>query len=188
MRKLSVFNFVSLDGCFEGPVQGDISWHRHDDEGRAFTAEKLAQGNMLLFGRITYDIMSSYWPTEDGRRNEPDVAEGMNSAEKIVFSRTMENASWSNTTVMKDDIVDRVREMKRSEGKNMSILGSGSIVTLFAQHGLIDEYQIMVDPVVLGNGRRIFDGIGKRLSLTLIDTKVFRSGSVLLRYKPEEEA
>ena len=185
MRTVSVFNFISLDGCFEGPVKGDISWHRHDDEGRAFSAEKLGLGNMLLFGRVTYDIMSSYWPSEVALRNDPVDAERMNGAEKIVFSRTLDKASWNNTTVMKDDIVGRVREIKRSEGRNMTILGSGSIVTLFAAHGLIDEYQFMVDPVVLGNGTRIFDGIGKQMELTLTGTRVFRNGSVLLSYKPK---
>jgi len=183
MRTLSVFNFISLDGCFEGPVKGDISWHKHDEEGRAFSAEKLGQGNMLLFGRVTYDIMSSYWPSEAALRSDSIEAERMNRAEKIVFSRTLDRASWNNTTVIKDDIVGRVREIKRSEGKNMTILGSGSIVTLFAAHGLIDEYQFMVDPVVLGNGTRIFDGIEKQLELTLTGTRVFRNGCVLLSYK-----
>jgi dihydrofolate reductase len=187
MRRVTVFNFISLDGCFEGPVKGDISWHMHDEEGRAFSVEKLGLGNMLLFGRRTYDIMSSYWPSEVALRNDPVVAESMNRAEKIVFSKTMDKASWNNTNVMKDDIVGRIREIKRSEGRNMTILGSGSIVTLFAAHGLIDEYQFMVDPIVLGNGTRIFDGIGKQLKLTLTETRVFRNGSVLLCYKPKGE-
>jgi dihydrofolate reductase len=176
---------MSLDGFFEGPVKGDISWHMHDEEGRAFSADKLAEGNTLLFGRVTYDIMSSYWPSEDALKKDPVVAESMNRAEKIVFSRTLNNAAWNNSMMIKDDVVGRIREIKRSEGENMTILGSGSIVTLFAAHGLIDEYQFMVDPVVLGSGTRIFDGIGKQLKLMLTGTKVFRNGSVLMCYKPK---
>ncbi|NTW51597.1 MAG: dihydrofolate reductase [Chlorobiaceae bacterium] len=187
MRTVSVFNFISLDGCFEGPVKGDIGWHRHDEVGRAYAVEMIARGNVLLFGRVTYDIMSSYWPTEAARSSDPVMAEGMNNAGKIVFSRTMDKAAWSNTTVIKDDVVERVREIKRSGGTNLTILGSGSIVKLFAENNVIDEYQFMVDPVVLGSGRRIFDGIEKRLRLTLKATRVFRNGSVLLIYNPAGE-
>ena len=184
MRTLSVFNFISLDGCFEGPLKGDISWHRHDEDGRNFAAEMITRGNTLLFGRVTYDIMSSYWPTELAFKNDPAVAEAMNSTEKIVFSRTMNKAAWSNTTVMKDDVVERIRKLKRSEGPNLTILGSGSMVKLFAENNLVDDYQFMVDPVVLGRGTRILDGIEAPLKLTLTSTRVFGNGSVLLEYKP----
>lgn len=184
MGILSVFNFMSLDGCFEGPLKGDISWHRHDADGRAYAAEMIARGNMLLFGRVTYDSMSSYWPTEMARLNDPVMAEGMNSAAKIVFSRTMDKAAWRNTTVMKDDVLDQIRKLKGSGGPNLTILGSGSIVKLFAENNLVDDYQFMVDPVVLGRGTRILDSIGMPLKLTLTSTRVFVNGSVLLEYKP----
>ena len=187
MRKINVFNFMSLDGCFEGPAKGDISWHRHDAEGSAFAAESMTHGSTLLFGRVTYDIMSSYWPTQNAIGTDPVVADRMNKAEKIVFSRTMETASWNNTRVVTGDIVDKVRKMKLTEGKGMTILGSGSIVTLFAENGLIDEYQFMVDPVVLGAGSRIFDGIRNRLNLKLTSTRTFLNGCVLLCYATDAQ-
>jgi dihydrofolate reductase len=187
MRTINVFNFISLDGCFEGPTKGDISWHRHDAEAGAFAADSMKHGSTLLFGRVTYDIMSSYWPTKDAILNNPLVAKGMNSAEKIVFSRTMKTAAWNNTRVLNGDIVAEVRKMKLTEGKEMTILGSGSIVTLFAENGLIDEYQFMVDPVVLGSGTRIFDGIRNRLNLKLTSARTFMNGCVLLCYTSDDQ-
>jgi dihydrofolate reductase len=187
MGRISVFNFISLDGFFEGPRKGDISWHRHDAEGGAFAAENLTHGSILLFGRVTYDIMSSYWPTASAIQQDPVVAERMNNAGKIVFSRTMKTAGWQNTTVMGGEIVDAVRNLKQTDGKDMTILGSGSIVTLFAEHGLIDSYQFMVDPVVIGNGTKVFNGISKRLNLNLTATRRFDNGCVLLCYEPAEQ-
>lgn len=186
MRKLSVFNFISLDGCFEGALSGDIGWHSHDTESSGYAADMLAKNNTLLFGRVTYDMMAGYWSSEEAKRNDPEVADGMNRAEKIVFSRGMQSAAWSNTTVLNEDIVDQVRRMKRSEGNDMTILGSGSIVTQFARQDLVDEYQIMIDPVVVGNGRKIFEGIEKTIRLQLTGTKVFRNGSVILSYRRAE--
>ncbi|NTV25230.1 MAG: dihydrofolate reductase [Chlorobiaceae bacterium] len=186
MRKLSVFNFISLDGCFDGAVRGDIGWHPHDIESSGYAAEMLARHNTLLFGRVTYDMMAGYWSSEEAKRNDPKVADGMNRAEKIVFSRSMQSAAWSNTTVLNEDIADQVRRMKGSEGNDMTILGSGSIVTQFASQDLVDEYQIMIDPVVVGNGRKIFEGIEKTIRLQLIGTNVFRNGSVILSYRRVE--
>lgn len=185
MGTLTSFMFISLDGCFEGAEKGDIGWHPHDEESSSFAAEMLACRSILLFGRLTYEIMSSYWPTETAMNHDPVVAEGMNRAEKIVFSKSLGTASWNNTKVIGDDIVNRIREMKQTSGKGMTILGSGSIVTQFARHRLIDEFQVMVDPVVIGKGRKIFDGMDELFRLTLTGTKVFRRGSVLLRYRPE---
>jgi len=183
MRKVSVFNFVTLDGYFKGP-EGDLSWHRHGAEENAFAAEGLKSGNTLLFGRVTYEMMASYWPTPIAMQHDPIVAEGMNKADKIVFSRTLKKAGWNNTRLVEDNIVEEIMKMKRMPGKDMTLLGSGSIVTLFAEQGLLDEYQIMVDPVVLGRGTPIFKGIKHKLDLKLIATRTFKSGVVLLSYQP----
>ena len=183
MGKVSVFNFVTLNGYFKGP-KGDISWHRHGAEENAFAAEALKVGNILLFGRVTYELMASYWPTPIAATNDPTVAEGMNSADKIVFSRTLKKAEWSNTRLVKDNIVETIRTMKQMPGKDMTLLGSGSIVSQFADQGLIDEYQIMVDPVVLGDGTPIFKNIRQKLDLKLTKTTTFKSGVVLLSYLP----
>ncbi|HUI44464.1 MAG TPA: dihydrofolate reductase family protein [Nitrospirota bacterium] len=187
MRRVIVFNFVTLNGYFEGPKR-DISWHEHDAETSEYAVEGLNAGNTLLFGRVTYELMASYWPTPNAINNNPIVAEGMNNAEKIVFSRTLEKAEWKNTRLVKDNIEEEIKKMKQQSGKNMTLLGSGSIVTQFAQQGLIDEYQIMVDPVALGDGTPIFKGIKHRLDLKLTTTRTFRNGSVLLCYQPVEKA
>jgi dihydrofolate reductase len=183
MRRLSAFNFITLNGYYEGP-QRDIGWHRHGAEENEYAAEGLGSGSTLLFGRVTYELMAGYWPTPMAATNDPTVAAGMNSAEKIVFSRTLQKAEWNNTRIMKDNIVDEIRKLKQSSGKDMTILGSGSIVTQFAQTGLIDEYQIMLDPVVLGNGTTLFKDLKGKLDLKLTATRAFKSGTVLLSYQP----
>lgn len=184
MRKLTVFNFISLNGYYKGQ-DNDISWHRHGAEEGTFSADSLKADNILLFGRVTYEMMAFWWPSPMAAEAYPEVAKGMNAAEKIVFSTIIEQPKWNNTTVMHGDIVSRIRQMKQQPGKNMTILGSGSIVSQFAEAGLIDEYQIMIDPIVLGEGTSIFKGLKHNLNLTLTDSKVFKSGVVLLSYKPE---
>jgi dihydrofolate reductase len=186
VRKVSVFNFVTLNGYFEGPKR-DISWHRHGEEENEYAAEGLKSGATLLFGRVTYEMMASYWPTPDAIKNDPIVAAGMNNADKIVFSRTLKKAEWNNTRLVKDNIVEEIKKMKQLPGKDMTLLGSGSILTQFAEKGLIDEYQIMVDPVVLGDGTSIFKNTKHKLDLKLTRTRTFKSGVVLLCYQPVDK-
>lgn len=187
MRKVSVFNFATLNGYFEGPKKGDISWHRHGGEEAEYSAESLKSGNTLLFGRVTYEMMVSYWPTPMAMENFPIVAEGMNKAEKIVFSRTLKKVAWNNTRLLKGNIVEEIKKMKQMHGKDMTLLGSGSILTQFAEQGLIDEYQIMVDPVAIGDGTPMFKGIKHQLDLKLTKTRTFKNGVVLLCYQPMEK-
>lgn len=185
MRKLVVFNSVTLDGYFSG-VNGDFSWaHRGDDaEFNAFVADNASGGGELLFGRITYELMASYWPTPVAIKNEPIVAKGMNSVPKVVFSRTLDKAAWNNTKLVKSDLAAEIRKMKSKPGKDMAILGSGSIVAQLAPTGLIDEYQLVLTPVALGKGRTMFDGIKEMLALKLTRTRTFRNGKVFLCYEP----
>lgn len=184
MRKLVVFNQVSLDGYF-ADMNGDMSWtHKSDAEWHAFVEENASGGGELLFGRITYELMASYWPTPYASENDPIVAERMNNLPKVVFSRSMDNASWNNTKLVKGDMTAEIRKMKKKPGKDMVILGSGSIVSQLAQAGLIDEYQMVVNPVVLGKGRTMFDGIKETLALKLTRTRTFGNGNVLLCYEP----
>jgi dihydrofolate reductase len=183
MGKLGVFNFVTLNGYFEG-ANRDLSWHKHGAEESEYAAKGAKSGSTLLFGRVTYEMMASYWPTPAAIASAPDVAEGMNRSDKIVFSRTLKKADWKNTRVVKDNIVEEIKKLKHVSGKDMTILGSGSIVTQFAELGLIDEYLIMVDPVALGNGTPIFKNIKHKLDLKLTETKTFKSGVVLLCYQP----
>jgi dihydrofolate reductase len=186
MPKLIVFNHVTLDGYFVDK-NGDMSWakaNHQDAEWNAFVSENASGGGVLVFGRITYELMAGFWPTPFAIENMPDIAKGMNSMPKVVFSRTLEQASWNNTTLVKGDLVAEIRKMKRESGEGMAILGSGSIVTQLAPEGLIDEYQIVVNPVVLGQGRTMFEGIKERLSLKLTKTRAFRNGNLLLCYEP----
>jgi len=184
MRKLVVFNQVTLDG-YIADINGDMSWaHKQDAEWNAFVRENASGGGELLFGRITYELMTSYWPTPLAMKNDPVVAERMNNLPKVVFSRTLEKASWSNTKLVKGAMAAEIRTMKKEPGPDMVILGSGSIVSQLAQEGLIDEYQIVVNPVVLGKGRTMFDGIKEKLTLKLTKTRTFGNGNILLCYEP----
>jgi dihydrofolate reductase len=183
MRKIVVFNMVTLDGYFSGQG-GDISWHNVDAEFNAYTIEKVNAGNTLLFGRVTYELMASFWPSPKAIKNDPIVAERMNNLPKIVFSRTLDKVDWNNTRLVKDDMLSEIRRMKQDSGNDMAILGSGSIVSQLAQQGLIDEYQIMVNPVVIGKGKTMFQGIRDKLALKLTKTRIFNSGNILLHYEP----
>ena len=183
MRKIIAYNFITLDGFYKG-ADGDISWHKHGEEENRFAVESMKQGNILLFGRLTYEMMAGYWPTALAIENDPVVAMAMNSAEKIVFTNTLEAAEWNNTTIVNGNILEKIKKLKHSKGKDLTILGSGSIVSLFTDAGLIDEYQVMLHPVALGNGTPIFSGVKKKIDLKLIDSRTFGSGAVLLSYVP----
>jgi dihydrofolate reductase len=183
MRKVIVFNLVTLDGYFAGS-NGDISWHNVDDEFQELAIQASNSGNTLLFGRLTYELMASYWPTPEAIKNDPIVASGMNKAEKIVFSRTLSRVDWNNTRLVKNDMIAEVRKLKGQPGKDMTVLGSGSIVSQLAQEGLIDEYNILLNPVVLGKGKTMFEGLKEKLHLTLISIRTFRNGNVHLKYEP----
>lgn len=183
MRKLAVFNSVTLDGYFVD-TKGDMSWaHKDDPEWNGFVADNARGEAVLVFGRVTYEMMASWWPTPQAMQSMPAVAERMNSLQKVVFSRTLQQASWSNTTLVKDDLVSSIRKMKREPGHDLVILGSGRIVAQLAQAGLIDEYQIALNPIVLGAGRTMFAGITGRLNLKLTQTRSFANGNVFLRYE-----
>ncbi len=186
MRKLVVFNHVSLDGYFVD-MNGDMSWAKadhQDAEWNTFVAGNASGGGVLVFGRVTYQLMAGFWPTPFAIENMPAVAEGMNSMPKVVFSGTLDQASWNNTKLVKGDMVAEIRKMKQEPGEGMAILGSGSIVSQLAQEGLIDEYQIVVNPVALGKGRTMFEGIKEKLALKLTKTRTFGNGNVLLCYGP----
>ncbi len=183
MRKLSVFNFVTLNGFYKGP-NGDISWHKHGPEETEFSIENLRSGGTLLFGRLTYELMVNYWTNPAAVQQMPIIAEGMNNAPKIVFSNTLDRADWNNTTLIKENMLEFVRQMKQMPGKDMTLLGSGKVLTQLAEHGLIDEYKIMIDPTAIGQGTPLFEGIQQPLNLVLTDSEVFKTGVICLYYRP----
>jgi dihydrofolate reductase len=178
------FEQVSLDGFFVDSA-GDMSWaHKQDEEWNAFTAGNAGGNGALLFGRKTYEMMASFWPSPMARQVAPKVAEGMNNLSKFVFSRTLETVSWKNTTLVKGDLLTSVREMKKAAGPDLVILGSGSLVSQLSAKGLIDEVQIIVNPLILGAGRTLFEGVRDRIPLRLLKTRAFSNGNVILYYAP----
>jgi dihydrofolate reductase len=188
MRKLSMFMQTTLDGYFSGP-NGDLSWaHSHDAEFQEFVAGNAQAGGALLFGRKTYELMARYWPTPQARESNPVVAKSMNDMPKVVFSRTLNEAAWSNTRLLgggfTGDLPAEVRKLKQETGPDIAILGSGSIVTQLAAVGLIDEFQIVISPTVLGSGSTLFAGMRDKLSLTLTRSRTFGNGKIFLCYKP----
>lgn len=185
MRKLIVFNQISLDGYFVD-AGGDMSWAKagNDEEFNAFTRENAAGGGELLFGRVTYELMASFWPTSQARAMMPTVAEQMNSLPKVVFSRTLDKASWKNTRLIRGNLVLEVQKLKTEPGNSIVIMGSGSIISQLASEGLIDEFQMVVIPIVLGSGRTIFEGIKATLPMKLTKSRIFHNGKVFLCYAP----
>jgi len=184
MRKLSVFNTVSLDGYFTD-LNNDMSWahpNRNDSEWNDFVAGNASGNGVLLFGRVTYQMMVSFWTTPQAAQMMPKVAEGMNRSQKVIFSRTLAQADWQNTTLVKGDLANEVRNMKEQAGNGMVILGSGQIVAQLTQEGLIDEYQIVVAPIVIGKGRTLFDGVQRKVGLKLEKSRTFKNGCVFLTY------
>jgi dihydrofolate reductase len=181
MRDLILFNAITLDGFFEGPGN-DLSWHRVDDEFNKFAWEQIRGVDAIMFGRKTYELMASYWPTPESAADDPVTAELMNIWPKIVFSRTLKDAAWNNTHLV-NNAVDEVRRLKEHPGKPLIIFGSANLSTSLMKAGLIDQFNLMVMPVVLGNGTPLFQGINSQLNLTLAGTRAFANGNVLLTYR-----
>jgi dihydrofolate reductase len=182
MRKLILFNLISLDGYFEGPG-GSIDWHTVDEEFNDFATAQLDEAGGLVFGRVTYSMMAAYWPTPEAAASDPEVAERMNALPKIVASRTLKQADWANSRVVQD-IAAELRRSKGEPGGDLLLFGSGLLVADLARQGLIDEYRLMISPVVLGAGRALFEGLPEPLPLELLRTRQFGNGNVLLVYRP----
>lgn len=183
MRKIIVFENVTLDGMMSGP-NGEIDWATRDDELTDLTRGGQASTGLFLFGRVTYDMMAGFWPTPAAMDANPTFARILNTSAKLVFSRTMKSAAWQNTTLSSDLTADRVTGLKQQPGDSIMIFGSGSIVDQLSALGLVDEYQLVVNPVVLGSGRRLFGPTAGSTKLELLDSRTFKSGLVFLRYRP----
>jgi dihydrofolate reductase len=190
MRKISVFNHMTADGFYAGP-HGEMDWFmaiKKDEEYYAYTHEQSSKsGNTLIFGYTTYEMMKSYWPTPDAIKNDPGMAEVLNNSPKIVFSKTLKNVkeepNWKNIRLFHEIKLEEIIKLKEQSREDFTILGSGSIVQQFAKLGLIDEYQLVVVPVVLGAGKSLFKDV-KRMNLKLLEERLFKNGIVLLKYRP----
>jgi dihydrofolate reductase len=175
---------MTLDGFFEGP-EHDIRWHKVDAEFNSFSARQLAATAALLFGRATYQLMAGYWPTATG---DDPVIPYMSSLPKYVFSRTLESAEWKGTRLIRENAVEEVRRLKVEIRKDLAILGSANLLSALSQAGLVDEYRIMVNPVILGRGTPLFQGVERKMDLKLISSNTYRSGNVLLCYRASVNA
>jgi dihydrofolate reductase len=183
MRKVIMSNLMTLDGFMAGP-KGEIDWFVVDKEFDAYARELFDGVDTLLFGRVTYELMAGFWPTPAAAAEDPFITEMMNSLPKVVFSTTLETAEWENTRLVRENPVEEVSRLKRQAGGDMMIFGSGTLVSALAPLGLIDEYRIVVNPVVLGSGKPLFREIGKRIDLKLLKTRTLGCGDVILYYRP----
>ena len=184
MRKVIFQNMVSLDGYFEGENH-DISWHLVDEEYNEYAIEFSKSIDLLIFGRLTYELMANYWPTENARRDDPTVAEFINRLPKIVFSTSLKYADWNNTSIIQKNAARELSKLKQQSGKDIAIFGSANLALTFIENQLIDEFRIFINPVALGSGRTLFDGIKTKLNFELINLRTFKSGLVLLTYSQE---
>jgi dihydrofolate reductase len=179
LRNIIVSNMVSLDGYMAGP-KGEIDWFVWDKDLERFTKEMMSKVDMMLFGRVTYEMMAAYWPT--AKADDPYIKERMNGLPKIVFSKTLDKVAWNNSTLLSHIDPERISRIKKMPGKNIVVLGSGGIVTALTNLGLVDEYRIIVN--LLGNGISMFKGLEARQRLELKDTRQLGSGVAIMTYHP----
>ena len=182
MRKLNVFEMVSLDG-FIADANGDMSWaHKHDPENDEFVASNSSGEGPLLFGRRTYEMMASFWPTPMAAQLMPHVAERMNARPKLVVSRTLEAPTWNDTEVIRGDLLEKIAALKAEPGPDLTILGSASIVRQLAV--LVDRWSLVINPIALGSGLSLFADLAAPVPLHRTSTRAFANGNVLVTYEP----
>jgi dihydrofolate reductase len=176
------FMIVSADGYHADPGRA-LDWQTVDEEFSQFALAQLREAGTLVFGRVTYELMAAFWPTRAGEESDPDVAKAMNTIPKIVISRTLPQATWAGTQIISNRAEEELAKLKQQPGKDIVIAGSSTLTAGLLQTGLLDELRIMVNPVILGQGRSLFAGAGKT-GLKLLKTRQFTSGNVLLCYQP----
>jgi len=184
MRKIIFQMMTTVDGYFEGPNK-ELDWHVLDDEFIQNAVDLLNSADTLLFGRVTYQMMAAYWPTAEVIAADPVIAERMNNLPKIVFSTTLKTVDWQNSRLVNGNSMEEIRKLKQQPGKNIVIFGSSDLAVSLTKAGLIDEYRIIVNPVVLGGGKTLLAGLDKRFPLKLVEARIFSSGTVLLSCRPE---
>ena len=183
MAKIIVSNLMSLDG-FIADSRGGIGWFQVDDEFREYSWEFCGGVDAFLFGRRTYELMASFWPTDAGQKDDPYMAERMGALPKIVVSGSMPDPEWRNTRVIRDRVLESVAELKEKTRGDIALLGSGQLVSSLLPAGLIDELRIFVHPTILGGGHPEFARSADRIDLELLRARPFRSGVTMLAYRP----
>ena len=181
MRKIVAAEFLSLDGVMESPEQWHFAYF-NDEMGQSI-GEGFAASDALLMGRVLYEEWAAYWPNQDPGENPG--AETMNGVRKYVVSTTLEEPlRWNNATLIRENVAEELSELKRGPGKDIVISGSGALVRSLLEEGLIDVLKLMVHPVVVGGGKRLFEEGEKQTALELVDSKIFSTGVVYLTYRP----
>jgi dihydrofolate reductase len=184
VRKLIMWNLLTLDGYFEGPTSWALDWHENawSEELDRVSTEQLHSADMLVFGRVTYEGMAAYWRTAEG-----EIAGYMNSLPKVVVSHTLQMAEWANTTIVKENAVAALADLKQQGDGPMFVFGSANLSATLIAAGLFDEYRLAIAPVILGAGRPLF-GLGlNRQTLILIESRSLATGCVILRYAPQRD-
>jgi dihydrofolate reductase len=184
MARIILFNMVSIDGYFEGPGK-DISWHNVDEEFNDYAIGQLNSASALIFGRKTYELMESYWPTPSALQDDPVVAGLMNSLPKIVFSKSLSKAGWTNTRLYNGNLEKVCLELKAGNEKDIFVFGSAELASEMTNLSLIDEFRFVINPVVLGDGVQMFRSSSGMMKMKLVRSTVFNSGNVLVVYTPE---
>jgi dihydrofolate reductase len=180
MRKVVAVELVSLDGVMEKPEEWAFSYS--NDEMEEVNAAGMAASDAMPLGRVTYEGLAAFWPN---RPAGTPMVDYLNTVRKFVVSRTLEEPLvWNNSTLIKGDVAEEVGELKRRPGKDISIIGSGALVRSLLKDGLLDELKLMVHPLVLGGGKRLFEDDGDRKDLKLVDSKIFGTGVLYLTYRP----
>ena len=185
MRNVILYMHVSLDGFTAGP-NGEMDWIASDDELWDDVMELQSTADAALFGRVNYQGFEDYWRSgavnQASSKPEIEHAQWLNQSTKIVFSRTLDKVDWPNTRIVKDHIAEEIANLKQQPGKNIILFGGADIAAAFMKLGLIDEYRINVNPVVLGRGKPLFQDLHDKINLKLVESKVFKSGVVALHY------
>lgn len=172
---------ISIDGFFEGEHH-DLTWHHVDEEFDKFSIKQLKSAGGLLLGRETYEMMASYWRSPQAMEEDPEVAKQMNKKQKYVVSHTLEKPDWKSTKLIKENVPAEIKKLKGQLGRDIFIFGSSDLAVSLLKENLIDEIRVMVNPVFLGSGKLLFQGILEKVPVELIKTKAFKSGNVLLSY------
>ncbi|MFN8453196.1 MAG: dihydrofolate reductase family protein [Anaerolineae bacterium] len=190
MRKVVVFMHISLDGFAAGP-NGELDWISYNEELERYAEEVVSTVGSPLYGRVTYHMMESYWPTvltdPAASKHALEHAQWVENVPKIVFSKTLDQVEWNNTRLIKNNIAEEVAKLKQQPGKDLVIFGSPGLTHTFMRLGLIDEYRLTVNPVILGRGIPLFKNINDRIDLKLLETKTFQSGVIGLHYQSDKK-
>ena len=190
MRKIIVTMWVTLDGFIAGPNE-EMDWIMVDQTMGQYEDDLVSSADTLILGRVTYQSFAGSWPyvpeNPSASEGEKVYARKLNSMRKIVFSKSLEKVEWNNSHLVKEVLPEEIAKLKQEPGKDMVIYGSASIVQTFTNLGLIDEYQLLVHPVVLGSGKPLFAGIAKPVHLRLSQIKSFPSGVIGLYYAAQSK-